>query len=231
MSSSLALQRFEGITHVLIDCDDCVYQNNWATARRITESIAAYTSKLGVSKDKAYALYQQHGTCLKGLLLEGLIDEAGVEQFLHEVHAIEYSDIAPDPRLRSVLEGVFRLVPCWIFTASAREHAKRCLTAVGIDGLPWQGVIDTRDCKLETKHSPASFAAALRIAGATDPSSCLLCDDSVKNIVAAKAFGLKTVLVGMYDRDSGAKIECEAADVHVASLHDLGPLMGVLSAS
>mgnify|MGYP006155002369 CR=1 FL=1 len=39
---------------LFIDCDDCIYQNKWATAKKITESIAAYTAKLGVSKDEAY---------------------------------------------------------------------------------------------------------------------------------------------------------------------------------
>merc|ERR1712032_1154411 len=167
----------------------------------------------------------QHGTCLKGLLLERLLDEDGVEQFLHEVHQIDYSDISRDPALKAVLARVFTVAPCWVFTASAREHAQRCLAAIGVDELPWQGIIDTRDCKLETKHSRKSFEAAMRVAGATEPRSCLFCDDSVKNIVAAKSFGWNTVLVGLYDRDSGAKIECEAADAHVASLHDVDALL------
>ena len=45
-----SLGRFRGITHIFIDCDDCLYQNGWATARRITQSIGAYTATLGVSK-------------------------------------------------------------------------------------------------------------------------------------------------------------------------------------
>ena len=67
----------------------------------------------------------------------------------------------------------------------------------------------------------------MRAAGATNPSACLFCDDSTKNIVAAKAFGWNTVLVGLYDRDSGEGIECEAADAHIASLHGVDALLGV----
>jgi len=33
---------------LFLDCDDCLYQNNWATAAKITTSIAAYTARLGV---------------------------------------------------------------------------------------------------------------------------------------------------------------------------------------
>ena len=30
---------------IFVDCDDCLYQNEWKTAKRITESIGAYTAK------------------------------------------------------------------------------------------------------------------------------------------------------------------------------------------
>ena len=98
----------------------------------------------------------------------------------------------------------------------------------------------------------------MRIAGVAEPSACVFCDDSVKNIVAAKAVcvccrseriepheppralaaptgvlttsirmlccpcsGWRTVLVGKKDRDTGKLIECDAADAHIESLHEL----------
>lgn len=204
---------------LFLDCDDCLYQNDWATARKITTSIAAYTKQLGVDKDKAYQLYKEHGTCLKGLLEEKILDSAGVEDFLHQVHLIDYEDISPDSSLRSMLERLS--APSWIFTASTREHAQRCMTKVGILDLDWRGIIDTRSCKLETKHSESSFKAAMYAASVTDPSTCIFCDDSVKNIKAAKEIGWRTVLVGLHDRDTGAPIVCQEADVHLASLHGL----------
>ena len=87
--------------------------------------------------------------------------------------------------------------------------------------MPWRGVIDTRSCELETKHPRSSFEAAMRIAGVSDPAACVFCDDSVKNIVAAKQVGWRTVLIGLYDRDSGKPIHCDAADFHLSSLHGL----------
>ncbi|CAK9019566.1 unnamed protein product [Durusdinium trenchii] len=36
--------------------------------------------------------YEEHGTCLRGLLAEGILDEEGAEEYLREVHAIDYSD-------------------------------------------------------------------------------------------------------------------------------------------
>lgn len=206
---------------LFIDCDDCLYQNDWATAKKITTSIAAYTKTLNVSKEEAYGLYQKHGTCLKGLLVEGRIGQNGVEDFLREVHNIDYSDIKPDPPLRAELANL--TAPHWVFTASTSEHANRCLDRIGLSGLPWRGIIDTRSCELETKHSRSSFEAAMRIAGVAEEEAraCVFCDDSVKNIKAAKAVGWRTVLVGLYDRDTGAPISCDAADFHLASLHSL----------
>ena len=65
----------------------------------------------------------------------------------------------------------------------------------------------------------------MRLAGVLDPKACVFCDDSVKNIIAAKAIGWRTVLVGLNDRDTGAKIVCHAADAHIGSLHQLRSVM------
>jgi putative hydrolase of the HAD superfamily/pyrimidine and pyridine-specific 5'-nucleotidase len=58
-------------------------------------------------------------------------------------------------------------------------------------------------------------------ANVSDPSLCICCDDNVKNVIAAKKMGWRTVLVGLHDRDTGALIQCNEADVHIASLHEL----------
>ena len=58
-----------------------------APAIKLTAKIEDYCiTTLGLEKGKAYALYQEHGTCLKGLLEEGILDESGVDAFL-EVRA------------------------------------------------------------------------------------------------------------------------------------------------
>mmetsp|Transcript_1970 Transcript_1970/g.3691 ORF Transcript_1970/g.3691 Transcript_1970/m.3691 type:complete len:260 (-) Transcript_1970:27-806(-) len=213
-------------TVLFLDCDDCLYQNNWATAGKITDSIAAYTARLGVDKQKAYALYQEHGTCLKGMLAEGLIDEAGAEDYLREVHSIDYSDIQPDEELVSILAKLRDDMPTWIFTASTAEHAQRCLQRIGLSAsLKHRGIVDTRVCKLETKHSRSSFEAAMATAGCMHPAVCILCDDSVKNVKAAKAVGWRTVLVGFTSRDTGEKIHCEEADFHIESLRALPEIL------
>jgi pyrimidine 5'-nucleotidase len=156
------------------------------------------------------------------LLVEGYLDEKGVADFLYNAHLIDYSDITEDLPLRKIVQAVTK--PTWVFTAAPKEHAMRCLSRVGIPDL-FLGVIDCHACKLETKHSAASFKVAMEMAGVADPGACVLCDDSTKNIEAAKLFGWRTVLVGKYDRDTGNEVVCASADHHIQSLHELPDVM------
>lgn len=224
------------ITHVFFDCDDCVYQNDWATANKITRNIASYVQSLGVTPEKSYELYKTHGTCLKGLLAEGLLDHTGVDEFLHAVHTIDYDDILPDPALRSMVTSLHPHLKRYVFTASTREHAQRCLEKLDIHDC-FVDIIDTRICQLETKHSPQAFFAAMRHAGISDAlaqyageslplnvckGECLLIDDSVKNIITAKSLGWQTVLVGKQCRDTGATLVTPPeANLHISRIHEL----------
>lgn len=210
--------------YLFFDCDDCLYQNDWKTAKKLTKKIAQYTFKLGVGEERAYELYKKHGTCLKGLLAECLLPRQDIEDFLTEVHNIDYSDIEEDKVLRELLSKCKRKQDRYVFTASAREHADRCLKKIGIADL-FYSIIDTRVCCLETKHSVPAFESAMIAAGCAEPRECVLFDDSVKNIKMAKRMGWTTVLVGLRERDTGKLFTCEEADHHIESLHDLPRVM------
>ena len=222
--------------YVFFDCDDCCYQNNWKTAKRITDKISLYTEQLGVSKQKSYDLYKTHGTCLKGLLAEGIINDHRVEEYLHTVHDIDYSDIDADPPLRDMIASCVSRECRFVFTASTKEHASRCLNKVlapsTVDDL-FSAIVDTRTCKLDTKHSTAAFRCAMDAVGVPlhlqerdNAACCILIDDSVSNIKAAKEMGWTTVLVGKTIRETGLCFSSPPeADHHIATLHDLPSAM------
>jgi len=236
MSSCIA----EGVTadggyYVFFDCDDCCYQNEWATAQKITLAISNYTEQLGVSKDQAYQLYKTHGTCLKGMLVEKIIEQEKVEDFLEKAHDIDYSDIAADPVLLDIITRCATIDRRFVFTASIKEHAERCLAKVLEPSTAadlFSVIVDTRTCDLETKHDESSFNKAMDAANVpvsvreSNPAACILLDDSVTNIKRAKAMGWTTVLVGKVQRDNGQPLETPAeADYHVESLHQLPEVM------
>ena len=86
---------------IFFDCDDTLYRNDWKTGDRLTQKIAQYTeSELGVDGAKAYELYKTHGTCLKGLLAEGLLPRERIEEYLAAVHDVSLDEIHEDPAMR-----------------------------------------------------------------------------------------------------------------------------------
>ena len=204
---------------VFVDCDDTLYFNNWATASRLKDKISSFTAnRLGLEESYHWRLYQTYGTALRGLLNENLIPPERVEEYLHAVHDIPLEEISRDRELRNMFLQM--QVRRWVFTASSREHAMRCMKRVGVDDL-FEGVIDCREVNLVTKHEPESFKIAMRKANVSDPTRCMLIDDSVQNIRAAKSMGMRTCLVGLYERGTNAKITCPEADFAVERLTEL----------
>lgn len=214
---------------VFVDCDDTLYFNNWATLERLRDKISLFTKdRLGVEDTYAWRLYKQHGTALRGLLNEDLIPKERVEEYLHAVHDVPLEEINRDPELREMLLKL--RVKMWIFTASSKEHATRCMKRVGVEDL-FEGVIDCREVNLVTKHDPESFKAAMKKAGVNDPSRCMLVDDSVQNIRSAKSMGMRTCLVGLQDRETSQKIVCPEADYAINRLLEMEQVMPGLFSS
>ena len=61
----------------------------------------------------------------------------------------------------------------------------------------------------------------MRAANASDPTACMLIDDSVKNIRTAKTLGWTTVLIGKQERDTGNAFTCPEADFHLNDVYEL----------
>jgi len=208
---------------VFFDCDDCLYFDGWTVAKRLTAKINEWCVARGMETGSAYKLYKKYGTALKGLIAEGLIpdSEEELDQYLRDVHDIPIHDlIAKDDRLRSVLLAMDPTIPKYIFTASVRHHAERCLKALGIEDL-FVDIIDVKSCNWESKHSPSSFRAAMKIAGVEDPESCIFFDDSLKNLEAARQIGWRAVLVGRVGRDSGDTVSSPNAEHEIDQIHEL----------
>lgn len=210
---------------IFMDCDDCLYFDGWKTANILTKKIEDWcVENAGLPPGRAYELYKQYGTALRGLLGEGHIDNTpeAVDTFLAEVHDIPIHElIQPDPALRDMLLKLDPDIPKYIFTASVSHHAVRCLRALGIEDIFEDVIIDVKRCDLETKHSVHSFHAAMKIANVDDPESCVFFDDSIKNIQAARQIGWRSVLVGKIGRDCGTQISSDDAELEVERIHDI----------
>jgi len=210
---------------ILFDCDDCLYFDGWQLAAKLTAKIEDWcVSKKNLPPGKAYELYKHHGTALKGLLAEGLMqdNQDEIDAYLRDVHEIPVAEhLSKDDELRTMLLSIDPSIPKYIFTASVRHHAERCLKALGIEDL-FVDIIDVKSCNLATKHSEEAFSAALSIVGCTEsPESVLFLDDSVKNLRVARSMGIRSFLVGKVGRDCGSSIGSEDAEHELDRIHDL----------
>jgi pyrimidine 5'-nucleotidase len=213
---------------ILFDCDDCLYFDGWQLASKLTTKIEEWcTSKKNLPPGEAYQLYKKHGTALKGLLAEGLMEdcEEEIDAYLRDVHDIPVAEhLSIDNELREMILGIDPSIPKYIFTASVRHHAEHCLKALGIEDL-FVDIIDVKSCNLATKHSQEAFGAALKIANVEDPETVLFLDDSIKNIKVARSMGIRSFLVGRVGRDCGQAITTEDAEHELDRIHDLRKVM------
>jgi len=209
---------------IFFDCDDCLYFDNWKVAKHLTERIEEWCVKHArLPEGEAYRLYKKHGTALRGLLAEGHMEhcDEAIDQYLKEVHDLPIHDLLePDKELQQMLENMDPSIPKYVFTASARHHAERCLHALGIRDFI-KDIIDVRSVGLVTKHSDEAFRAAMAIAGVKDPEACVFLDDSVKNIEAARRIGWRSILVGRVGRDCGKPISTDHSENEIDRIHQL----------
>jgi len=208
---------------IFFDCDDCLYFDSWNVAKQLTMKIEEWFTSRDFPEGLAYELYKKHGTALRGLMAEGHFkkDDPAVHDFLNEVHDIPiHSLLSTDSKLRDMLLTIDPSIRKFVFTASVRHHAERCLEALGIADL-FEDIIDVTACNFATKHSKEAFRVASRIAGATNPEECLFFDDSVRNIQVGREFGWRSVLVGRMGRDCGTQITTETAEHEIDSIHSI----------
>jgi pyrimidine 5'-nucleotidase len=215
---------------IFFDCDDCLYFDGWKTANQLTKKIDTWCVNHGLLEGQAYSLYKTYGTALRGLLAEGYIDNTddAIDEFLQDVHDVPVRDLLqPDQALREMLLRIDPTIPKYIFTASVRDHASRCIQALGISDL-FVDIIDCKACNLETKHSHHSFYSAMQIAGLdvnVDAEHCLFFDDNIKNIEAARNIGWRSILVGRVGRDCGEPITTEHAENEIDRIHHIPTIL------
>ncbi len=135
-------------------------------------------------------LYRQYGTSMSGLLAEYHIDP---DDFLHYVHDFDPATrLRPNPTLAQALSHI--PLQRVIFTNGTRAHAQRVLKALELSAL-FERIIDVVDVGYVSKPNPTAYHRAMALLDAS-PQSCILVEDSVRNLLPAGAMGMVTVLVG-----------------------------------
>jgi putative hydrolase of the HAD superfamily len=189
------------IKYIIFDLDETLYPRGAGLMQEIGARINRYLrERLGLSEEAARALrlryYQQYGTALRGLLVERA--DANPEDYLQFVHDIRLTDyIRPNRALGDML----RSIPLTrvVFTNATAEHARNVLDVLGIADC-FEDIVDVRTFDYISKPNPHAYQKLLEHLQARG-DECILVEDAARNLLPAKALGMKTILVDSTDCD------------------------------
>jgi putative hydrolase of the HAD superfamily len=207
-------------TTIFFDLDDTLYPSDVGLWTAIKGRMSDYMrERMGIPEKDIANLrekyYLQYGTTLRGLQKH---HEINVADFLAYVHDLQLEDyLTPDPLQRSTIASL--PTRNLIFTNADIPHAERVLAVLNLRDL-FSAIIDVTTVAPYCKPMPESFTLAMKFAGESDPSRCVMIDDLKRTTRAAKEAGMFSILFG------------EAAvngDAH-ASLSDWNDLIKILEA-
>lgn len=207
---------------LIFDIDDTLYpMSSGFSDHRNGPVVAKFmTSELGFgSEEEALALrtemFQKYHSTLKGLKVaseEGRLPKPfelySLGRYWAE-HCEFTTFLKPNVELLAQLQELealgYNLV---VFTNAPRAYGLCCLEALGVKSVfPDANIFGVEDVMPACKPEQAAFQKVLDAVGAKSPSTCVMFEDSMKNIRACKALGLKTVFI---DESLGADIGGEA---------------------
>lgn len=181
---------------LFFDLDDTLYPANsglWnAIARRIDlfmhDRVQIPWEEI---PDLRQQLFHQYGTTMRGLQILYHIDTVDYLAFVHDVPLRDY--ISADAELRKVLLSLPQRKI--IFTNADANHARRVLQVLELEGV-FEKIIDICAIAPYCKPDPKAFEIALNLAGETSAGQCVVVDDAMRNLAAAREAGFFTIYSG-----------------------------------
>ncbi len=205
-------------TTIFFDLDDTLYPSSaglWLAIKNrmngfMRERMNIPESEIPAMREKYYL---QYGTTLHGLKKHHNINE---DEFLAYVHDLPLGNyLTPDSGQRSVIASL--PTRNLIFTNADILHAERVLAALNLRDL-FSTIVDVNTVAPYCKPMPEAFAIAMKLAGETDPSRCVMIDDLTRTTRAAKSAGMFSILFGETAMNGDAN----------ASLSDWNELINIL---
>lgn len=180
----------------IFDLDNTLHDATAHVFPHLNRSMTAYLERhLGLDTDGANALriqyWHRYGATLLGLIRHHAVDP---HHFLRETHAFPElrRAVLRHPLLRSVLT---RLPGRKLVFSNAPVHYSRAvLQLLRVEDL-FDDVFTIEHTRFRPKPDPAGFRRLLR-KHRVHPRVCIMVEDTLVNLKAAKRLGMKTVWVG-----------------------------------
>lgn len=203
---------------MFFDLDDTLYPSSTGLWLAIKERMNIYMrERMGFPEDQISHIrekyFLQYGTTLRGLQAHHEIDVQDFLTFVHDLPLKEY--LSPNPTLRSILASL--PTRNLIFTNADLPHAERVLTVLGLRDL-FEVIVDVNAMAPYCKPMPESFQIAMKLAGESDPSKCVMIDDIHRTTRAAKEAGLFSILYN-------EAFPADSADAHLTDWNHLLPIL------
>jgi len=181
---------------IFFDLDDTLYPPSTGLWPILKQRMSDYMQlHMGIPAEEIGGLrekyFREYGTTLRGLQANHQIDVVDYLTYVHDVPLQDY--LTPDPLQRQVIAslGTRNL----IFTNADGAHARRVLAALDLEGL-FEDIVDVNAMDPYCKPMPEAFALAMRTAGESDPSRCVMIDDLPHTTHAARQLGMYGLLYG-----------------------------------
>ncbi|MCL2345941.1 MAG: pyrimidine 5'-nucleotidase [Desulfobulbus sp.] len=199
----------------LFDLDNTLHDATPHIFPHINRSMRAYIERhLGVDAGEASRIRQEYWARYGATLL-GMMRHHGTDprHFLRETH--QFPDLQRMIVFEKPLRHALRRLPGRriVFSNAPRHYAEAVLRLTGLERC-FDALYAIESLNYRPKPQLAGFRALLR-AERLDPKRCIMVEDSVGNLVAAKKLGMRTVLVSAGLRRS------PCVDVKIRSVLDL----------
>jgi len=180
----------------IFDLDNTLHDAGAHVFPHLNRSMTAYLERhLGLDNAGANALrahyWQRYGATLLGLIRHHAVDP---HHFLRETHAFPDLEraVLRHPLLRSVLT---RLPGRKLVFSNAPVHYSRAVLQLLRVADLFDDVFSIEHTRFRPKPDPAGFRRLLR-KHRLHPRACIMVEDTLVNLKAAKRLGMKTVWVG-----------------------------------
>jgi len=177
----------------VFDLDNTLYPASCSLFPQIDVKMRQFIAEaLHLPLDEAFVLqkryYHEYGTTLRGLMLAHGIEP---DEFLHYVHDIDCSVLAPDPRLAAAVAALpgRRL----IYTNGSERHAENVLERLGMLAL-FDGIFDIRAANFIPKPNAEAYGLMMKRLD-VDPALAAMFEDIPRNLLPAAEAGMTTVWV------------------------------------
>ena len=177
----------------IFDLDNTLYKADSGIFQQVHELMGEFIKKnlnmdIKEAKELQKRYYKKHGTTLKGLMDNHGIDP---DDFLSEVHNLDYSIVGPNIKLIKELEKLEGKKI--IYTNANYKHAENVLKRLELTNM-FQDIYDIKSANYIPKPEIAPYKQLIDIYN-INSSSAVMFDDIAKNLVPAKNVGFTSVWI------------------------------------